>query len=104
MKYDKALREWGARKIEEFHRGVSVDRDSVAVELEFDEGYACCGGADPECYCSFAESPSVHILVTGKSTAAKSRKTYSREIDSYAFGFESFLQELLSVAGDNKIT
>lgn len=36
---------------------------SVKMTNEYNEGYACCGGTDPNCYCSFAESATMNLKV-----------------------------------------
>lgn len=57
--YDEQVKVWAAQRF-----NVPLDEiDSVAMESVFNEGYACCGGADPNCYCSFAESASMHLSV-----------------------------------------
>lgn len=66
MDYQEALSRWGARKIAR-RRGLhlaSIDLDSVRVRMDFDGGYACCGGTDPNCYCSFAQSPRAEVAIT----------------------------------------
>ena len=100
MKYEDALQEWGARKIETANWALTekIDRSTVKVEMEFDEGYACCGGRDPDCYCSFAESPSANVSITGR-TSASSRKVYSAEIDHYSFDFATVLREIVEASG-----
>jgi len=97
MQYEEALREWGARKLEAYSRkGVEVTRSSVDVAMNFNEGYACCGGSDPDCYCSFAESPSADVIITGYSSKG-TRLTYS--ICASDFDFASILGEIVEAAG-----
>lgn len=99
MKYEDALREWGARKIEGYNGDrVKIDRSTVVVDMEFDEGYACCGGRDPDCYCSFAESPSANVSITGRESV-QSRKAYSASIDHYSFDFATILGEIVEASG-----
>lgn len=62
MNYEKALKIWGAERLSTRHR--TVNPDTVKVEMEFNEGYACCGGTNPGCYCSYAESPSAYVTIT----------------------------------------
>lgn len=95
MKYEDALREWGARKLEEYNK-VKIERYSVKVDLEFKEGYACCGGRDPDCYCSFAESPSANVEINGVDS--KGRR-YRREIDHWSFDFATVLKEIIEAGG-----
>lgn len=95
MKYDEALREWGARKLEAAGYG-DVNRQSVIVEMEFNEGYACCGGRDPDCYCSFAESPSASVMIRGSSYNMRNARV---EIDHWSFDFATILKEIVEAGG-----
>ncbi|QDK02675.1 hypothetical protein PP304_gp195 [Gordonia phage Phendrix] len=71
MKYEDAVKKWGAQKLDCY----SVKYDEVLdVEFEMDEGYACCGGRDPDCYCSLAE---------GASLKASIRYRYNRQSYTY---------------------
>jgi hypothetical protein len=84
MKYEEALKKWGAEKAK------IEDWESVSVDFDWNEGYACCGGSDPDCYCSFAESASFNVVVkVGK------KFVYNSDIH-YDMG--SFLKELFEVA------
>lgn len=96
MQYNDALREWGALKLEEYEKDVKIERSSVHVELDFKQGYACCGGRDPDCYCSFAESPSANVTIKGVD--AKGHR-YNREIDHYSFDFATVLKEIVAAGG-----
>lgn len=98
MNYEDALREWGARKLQEVYYGekISIVRKSVKVDLEFKEGYACCGGRDPDCYCSFAESPSADIEINGVDVRGR---RYRTEIDHWSFDFASVLQQIVEAGG-----
>lgn len=100
MKYEDALREWGARKIEAANWALTekIERSTVKVEMEFNEGYACCGGSDPNCYCSFAESPSATVSITGR-TATTSRKVLTASIDCDSFDFATVLREIVDASG-----
>lgn len=108
MQYEEALREWGARRIEAHYHNYNpvIDRDTVAVDMEFDEGNNCCGGTDPDCYCSLAESPSAKVVITGREltgfAAKKQYRTYQVYIDSYAFDFCTILAEIVE-AGNGSI-
>jgi hypothetical protein len=64
MHYEAALKAWGAKRLERTIAG-QIDPATVEVRMKFDAGFACCGGRDPECYCSFATSPTADILITG---------------------------------------
>lgn len=96
MKYEDALKVWGASKLRESYRSVSDLRvEDVTVEMDFNQGYACCGGSDPDCYCSFAESPSANVAIrSGK---------YVTTISADEFDFASILGEIVA-AGDGMIT
>lgn len=63
MKYEEAIKLWAAKKL-------GIDPASVeSVWFDIDQGYQCCGGSDPDCYCSFAESPSLEAnIATSKGT------------------------------------
>lgn len=103
MKYDEALKLWGASKLQYAYLPLNNDRDidveSVNVHMNFNEGYACCGGSDPNCYCSFAESPSTNIRITGR-TKKYTQLTYDIDVDD--FDFATMLKELCEVA-DGKV-
>lgn len=103
MKYEDALREWGARKIEERHYRSKhpVNRDTVKVEMEFNEGYACCGGTDPDCYCSLAESPTANVKIVGVDT--QGRRMYT-EIDQWSFDFATVLKEIVEAGGGTVVS
>ena len=64
MPYDEALRRWGLNQLLSRYPDVVFDVSTVTVEMDFNEGYACCNGYDPNCYCSFAESPRSEVLVS----------------------------------------
>lgn len=83
--YEEAVRLWGIAKLRESGYGVD-DAAIVTVDFEFNEGYACCGGRDPDCYCSFAESPSASIAIKSGHM--------SYEISSYSFDFVEILNEI----------
>lgn len=84
MKYEEALKKWGAEKAK------IEDWESVSVDFEMDQGYACCGGRDPDCYCSFAESPSFYVEVkVGRKTVYQ---------DSIHYDMADFLKQLFEVA------
>lgn len=96
MQFELALQEWGAQQLETSYRKVSIDRSTVKVAMEFDQGYACCGGRDPDCYCSFAESPSASVEIIG-FTDKGTRVNYS--ISHWDFDFASILQEIVAAGG-----
>jgi hypothetical protein len=85
MQFEKALKVWGAAKLS--NDKVTVNPDTVTVMTDFNEGYACCGGSDPDCYCSYAESPSAHVVIMSGS------RRY--EIDLEDFDFATILGEIV---------
>lgn len=93
MPYEDALREWGARKLEEAGH-TNVDRSIVNVEMDFNQGYHCGCGGDPNCYCSFEEAPSANISISSGRA--------SITIDHYSFDFASVLGEIVAVGGGLK--
>lgn len=103
MKYDEALKRWGAMKLATWNRmGIdAVDLETVRVDFTFDEGYACCGGSNPDCYCSFAESPSAKVEINGRGLGDRKR-LYSWSMNVEEFDFATVLRELCE-AGDGMI-
>lgn len=101
MNYEQALRLWGLRRLQaEYPRARDFDPESVTVEMQFNEGFACCGGRDPDCYCSYFESPSASVQIRGRS---KSERIYTSSIDAADFNFARILGEIVDV-GDGAIT
>lgn len=100
MKYDEALKEWGRIKLNRVYLDCDVSADSVSVEMDFDEGYTCCGGSIPDCYCSFAESPSASMSISGKcvkkneSHSHRHVEVVSTVIPSHKFDFVTVLKEI----------
>lgn len=91
MNYDEALEEWGRRKILEVYPKHNKNK-VVSVSFELDEGYACCGGQNPECYCSFAESPYAFVLISSGGHEVR--------IGSYAFDIASMVMELTDIVNE----
>lgn len=101
MNYEEALKVWGANKLEEWIQPstkskTSIVLESVKVDLEFDEGYACCGGRDPDCYCSFAESPSANVEINGVDDRGE---RHNRKISHWDFDFATILKEIVEAGG-----
>lgn len=108
LQYEKALQAWGAKRLASKYQipGLMVAKGSVKVEMDFDEGYACgCGGNDPQCYCSLAESPTARVKITGIGSIYNDDKLHelSASIDHYEFDFVQVLSEIVD-AGDGIIT
>jgi hypothetical protein len=86
MKYEEALKRWGASQI-------NMPKDAtwkdVSVTFDWDEGFACCGGTNPGCYCSYARSPSFEVSVSCFGII------YTRDLQ---WDMDSFLQELFEVS------
>ncbi len=100
MKYEDALKAWGyailvEKRKDELrlygHDGTPVDMDRVRVEMDFDEGFSCCGGTDPNCYCSYAQSPSANVAITDGR--------YRKEIPADEFDFAKVLGEIVAAGG-----
>ena len=103
MNYETALIKWAEKKIvENWYRGslLVLDPETVQVTLVFDKGFACCGGSNPDCYCSLATSPRAEVRVTAQTTAGGG-VYYNIEPDD--FDFTTMLRELVEVA-DGTIT
>lgn len=90
MKYEDALRKWGALKLEQY--GSKVDPQTVTVVTNFSEGYPCCGGNNPGCYCSLATSPTATVMVSSYGFP------YTYTIDLDEFDFVTFLGEIVDAA------
>lgn len=88
--YERRVRAVVQKKLGSY---ASVDSaDVVTIVENFNEGYACCGGRDPDCYCSFAESASHELRI---HVGAHSYTYYS---DKYGKGaLVQFLDDLMGV-------
>jgi len=106
--YDRALQLWGVSKLQESYPKVTFIPSTVTVEMDFNEGYACCNGTDPLCYCSFAESPRSDVRVTGQAEKRTPRLSDTSYIPSNRvyiwtesaedFDFATMVRELFAVA------
>lgn len=65
LSYEDMVVRWGVAKLS-IYSGIrgKFDPASVAVDFGVNEGFACCGGSDPDCYCSFAEAPYLKADIT----------------------------------------
>lgn len=114
MQYQDALREWGARRLEDADQdhnarlvligcagerqpGLVVDRATVTVTFEFDAGYPCCAGTDEDCYCSMAQSPRADVLIKGEQ-AGVGGPVRMTTIPMDDFDFARVLGELVAAA------
>lgn len=103
MNYEQAIKIWGKNRIEKYEndpermkysrrKPVEIDVNTVNVDFDFNEGYACCGGSDPDCYCSYAESPSANVSIVGIDTKGTNRY---HTISFDEFDFATVLEEIL---------
>jgi len=99
MQYEDALKAWGLTRLKQAGYK-SIDPKTVIVSMDFSEGYACCGGTDPDCYCSFAESPRAEVLITADQTEYYTAQT-SIPLDQ--FDFTQILGEIVNAA-DGMVT
>jgi hypothetical protein len=105
MQYEEALRLWGKKMIEDkgswfLDMGDKVDPDTVVVTMTFNEGYTCCNGTDPSCYCSFAESPRADVDIKAMSVNGRCLGT---SISVEEFDFVSVLKEIIMI-GNGSVT
>jgi hypothetical protein len=96
--YETALRAWGAQKLKSYYRE-AFDPETVDVKLDFDPGYACCGGRDPDCYCSYAESASVNIVISGMTVVGTGLDLRYNAED---FNFFTLMRELSAIETEEK--
>jgi hypothetical protein len=98
LRYDEAVKVWGAGRLScwSCRDTARIDTSTVTVEFDFDEGYACCGGTDPSCYCSFAEAPRADVLICGSCVCGETARS-SIGIDS--FDFHGILREIVESGG-----
>lgn len=105
--YNDALEAWGAKRLASTYviDTAQIKPGTVKVEMVFEEGYTCCGGGNPDCYCSLAESPSANVLITahmfdGTDGLVRHIRT---EIPATEFDFASVLKEIVE-AGDGIVS
>jgi hypothetical protein len=91
------LQLWGAKKLLNVYgmKNKIISPASVKVEMEFNEGYACCGGSDPDCYCSYAESPSANVAISGLT---KDGVQVQFTMNAQDFDFVTVLNEMNELA------
>lgn len=104
MKYEEALQAWGLKQLNDhaynIQAGEEVLPSTVVVGFEFDRGYACCGGRDEGCYCSFERSPSAAVYITGTmANGMEARHT----MNIGDFDFATVLAEIVDAA-DGTVT
>lgn len=69
---------------------------TARIEMEVDEGFPCCGGSDPNCYCSMAVGPSQELVLTGYSDDG-----FFRKVLGDGDMFVTILEVLLEIGGLN---
>lgn len=75
-----------------------VIRD-VTVVMDFNEGNPCCGGSDPDCYCSFEEAPSANVAISGYDDRPNSRNHLEYLISYEDFSFLDILGQIVVAGG-----
>lgn len=99
MHYDMALKMWGLSKLKpQLKQSEKLVLNQIDVGMNFSQGYGCCGGTDPECYCSLAESPSAEVSITAYTN--KGRRI-EHTIDLDCFDFATVLKEIVEAANGN---
>jgi len=95
--YEEISRRWALSKLSPLLRE-KVSEESVTVDFVLDEGYNCCGGTDPNCYCSLATSPQMTAVISylprGRSSGAKLSITLN------CIDFTETLREILSLRSE----
>lgn len=121
MQYSEALRRWGAARLEAHleqdlpSTGPTdglIDVESVTVRLDFNEGFACCGGRDEACACSYAESPRAAVAIEGRTSEPFRVRSFggservvaagwlvSLDIEPDDFDFATVLGEIVTAGG-----
>lgn len=73
LPFDEQLKVWAAIK----YQIILQEIESVTLEQSYDEGYTCCGGTDPGCYCSMATGASLNLVVTITKKGRKPRHAHA---------------------------
>jgi len=99
MHYDMALKTWGFIKLKPYiKQSEKVDIGKIDVYMNFSEGYSCCAGRDPDCYCSFATPPSAEVSISAYTNKGR---YVSYDIDLACFDFATILKEIVEAADGN---
>ena len=61
------------------------------IYLETNQGFSCCGGRDPECYCSLAEGASSYLQLTAYDS---NKKHHTMQIHE---SFATILEEIIKI-------
>lgn len=86
--YEEQLIKWATERFER----LPGDIQRVTLENQYYEGYDCCGGSDPNCYCSFAESATLNLVVTAYG---KRNKLHEEYIDMMYGDMGKLLKEII---------
>lgn len=96
MHYELALKFWGHSKLEPLlKKNETIVLNQIDIGMDFSEGYGCCGGTDPDCYCSLAESPAADVSISAYTS--KGRRV-EHTISADCFDFVTVLKEIVEVA------
>lgn len=102
MHYEEALKAWATQRMLACRPDLAgkIDLSTITADVEIEPGYNCCGGSDPNCYCSFATSPSLEVTVGARRLTGRG---YEAVVIGSDFDFTSFLREVLEV-GEGKLS
>lgn len=95
MDYEEALIAWGRNRLSRGDKDAASRITDVTVDIDFDEGYSCCGGYDSSCYCSLATSPTAEVVVSGRLDGLK----VTDRVDAEDFNFSQFIREICEAGG-----
>ncbi len=99
MHYELALKFWGHDKLKpQLKQSEKLVLNQIDVRMNFSQGYACCGGSNPDCYCSYAESPSAEVKISAYTNKGR---YISYEIDLDSFDFATVLKEIVEAGNGN---
>lgn len=97
LPYDDAVSKWGITILQAYPNiRKDLDESSVTVEFILNEGFSCCGGSNPECYCSYAETPSLKAVIS-YTLLKSSRSDRKLSIEYSHLDFSDTLRELFEV-------
>lgn len=86
MKYDEALRAWGAKHfVHMLHDGEEVDVGTVTVSMSATSGWGC----------SCSSDPSIEITITAHT---KEGRYMYYDLDGGWWSFEDFLKDVVEAA------
>lgn len=97
MDYEDALIAWGRNKLSRGDEEAASKITDVTVDIDFDEGYSCCGGYNINCYCSLKTPPTAEVVISGRIDGI----TTTDRIDAEDFNFSRFIREICEAGGGN---